>query len=190
MAPRIRCVPCFDGEMRLVAEETPLPAPGEAGVRVPLRDLALIYRRPLDVGLNQARIEQRAGLDEQPLGGQLPVEPGEQPLGQIRRHQRQPEAADCLRIGRFVSSANLQNRRNSSPSDSASSRPTSDSEYQRCSNSAFRIESGGYEGRPQTPDRTGLTNAANGAPSIIRSIRSSRRFEPTSGRRNATTKLG
>jgi hypothetical protein len=51
------------------------------------------------------------------------------------------------------------------------------------------MASGGYDGRPQAPDRTGFTSRSSGAQSIIRPIRSNLRFAPTSGRRNASTKL-
>jgi hypothetical protein len=59
--------PLIDGQMRLVPEEAPLPTPGEPSVGVPLRDLAFLPRRSFDVGLDQARVDQRAALDEQAL---------------------------------------------------------------------------------------------------------------------------
>jgi hypothetical protein len=182
MAPRIRSV----REVRLVA---PLPTPGEAGVGVPLRNLALRHRRSLHVGLDQARIDQRAGLHQQPLRFELTVQLGKQAPGQVSSDQRQPEAADRLGVWRFVVEGKPAKPPERQPICQRFLQPPSDSEYQRCSNSAFSIASGAYDGRPQAPDRTGFTSRSSGAQSIIRSIRSSRRFAPTSGRKNASTKL-
>src|SRR5512132_306446 len=128
------------------------------------RDLALVLERPFDVGLDQARIDQRAGLNEQIFRYQLSVQCSKQSLPHLSRDRRQTEAAAS---GVSSSRENSHSRRNDKRSDNASSSPSSDSAYQRCSNSAFSMASGGYDVRPHAPDRTGMTNAASGAQSII-----------------------
>src|SRR5512134_3999690 len=73
--------PLIDGQMHLVAEEALPPTPGEAGVGVARGDLAFVLGRPLHVGLDQARVDQRAGLHEQALRVELTVHLGKQALG-------------------------------------------------------------------------------------------------------------
>jgi len=48
--------------MRLEAKEAALAAPREAGLRVLGGDLAFALRRAGDRGLDQCRVDQRAGL--------------------------------------------------------------------------------------------------------------------------------
>ena len=106
-------------------------------------------------------MDQRAGLDEQIFRHQLSVQCSKQSLPHLSRDRRQTEAAAS---GVSSSRENSRNRRNDKRSDIASSKLSSDSAYQRCSNSAFSMASGGYDGRPHAPDRTGMTNAASGCP--------------------------
>src|SRR5512132_365854 len=92
-------------------------------------------------------------------------------VGANRRLERSRKRQMVLPSGVSSSRANPQNRRNDSRSASASSSPSSDREYQRCRNRALSIESGGYDGRPQAPDRTGLTSPAAPSRSSARSAR-------------------
>lgn len=91
-----------DREMRLVAEEAALAAPGEAGVRVERRDFALALRRAGDRGLHQRRVDQRAGLQHQALGVELAVQLGEERLGEAPLGQSPTEAAERGLVRRAV----------------------------------------------------------------------------------------
>src|SRR5512144_1888998 len=174
--------------MRLVPEEAPLPTPGEPGVGVARGDLAFVLGRPLHVGLDQARIDQRTGLHEQALRFELTVHLGKQALGQVSSDQGQTKPAHRLAVGGLVIEGKPAKPSERQPVRQRLLQALSDKEYHRYKNSALSIASGGYDGRPHAPDRTGLTSAASGAQSIISSIRSKRRFAPTSGRKNASTK--
>ena len=74
--------------MGLEAEAAALPAPGEAGVRVPRRDLTLASWWTRDRGLDQCRVDERSDLEHQTLGVELPVQFSKQRLGQAALGQR------------------------------------------------------------------------------------------------------
>ena len=110
-----------------------------AGVRIALRDRALIHRRRLYRGLQQGGVDQRPLADDRATRVQLPVDLREQGLRQIVEWSGTPS-----------SSGKPAKRRKDSQSSTASSRPGSDRPYHCWRSSSLTRERTGYEGLPSS----------------------------------------
>lgn len=149
-----------------------------SSVGVALRNLAFVLRRSLHAGLDQARVDQRAALDEYILSPQLPVRLGAT-IAPATRPPPAPAGSGKIVWASGISSLSPkpQNRRNDGRFDNASSSPASDNEYHCCRSSAFSIDSGECEGRPHTrshrfDERPAASSQSSARPSVRPHIRS------------------